>query len=48
MTTIIYIYIFILLSMIVFNVFCVYIRKINDCNIIKKQKKIQLLIDKKI
>lgn len=47
MTTIIYIYIFILLSMIVFNVFCVYIRKINDCNIIKKQKKIQLLIDKK-
>ncbi len=46
MTTIMYIYIFILFAMIVFNVLCVYIRKINDYNIIKKQKKIQLLIDK--
>ena len=45
MTKIMYIYIFILFAMIVFNVFCVYIRKINDYSIIKKTKKIQILID---
>lgn len=44
-TNIIYIYIFILLSMIIFNILCVYIRKLNDFSIVKKQKKLQLLIN---